>query len=76
MLTTLLVKLKPRFTSAPVLHLPDPEKPFVLEVDASETGVVVILLQQHSKPPKLHPCAFFSRKLFAEKRNYDVGNRE
>uniref|UniRef100_A0A9J7Y295 Gypsy retrotransposon integrase-like protein 1 n=1 Tax=Cyprinus carpio carpio TaxID=630221 RepID=A0A9J7Y295_CYPCA len=30
--------LKQRFTSAPILTLPDPELPFVLEVDASDVG--------------------------------------
>ena len=25
---------------------------------------------------KLHPCAFFSRRLSPAERNYDVGNRE
>ena len=27
-------------------------------------------------PPKLHPCAFYSRKLSPAERNYDVGDRE
>lgn len=67
-------ELKARFTSAPVLDLPYPDKPFVLEVDVSETGVGAILSQQHGQPPKLFPCAFFSRKLFAAERNYNVGN--
>ncbi|KAL0202498.1 hypothetical protein M9458_000516, partial [Cirrhinus mrigala] len=35
-----------------------------------------ILSQRHGNPGKLHPCAFFSRKLTAAERNYDVGNKE
>lgn len=34
--------LKVTFTSAPMLHLPDLDKPFVQKVDASETGVGAI----------------------------------
>ncbi|KAI2666704.1 Transposon Tf2-6 polyprotein [Labeo rohita] len=29
-----------------------------------------------SQPGKLHPCAFYSRKLTSAERNYDVGNKE
>lgn len=51
--------LKFRFTMAPVLRLPDPDYPFVLEVDSLETGVGAILFQRHGGPPKLFLCAFF-----------------
>jgi hypothetical protein len=54
--------LKHLFTSAPVLRQPDPTLPFTLEVEAS--GVGAILSQRVGTPPKSHPCAFFSRKLF------------
>uniref|UniRef100_A0AAQ4QM75 Gypsy retrotransposon integrase-like protein 1 n=5 Tax=Gasterosteus aculeatus aculeatus TaxID=481459 RepID=A0AAQ4QM75_GASAC len=64
------------FTSAPVLRHPDPALPFVVEVDASETGAGGVLSQRQGKPAKLHPCAFFSHKLTSAERNYDVGNRE
>ncbi len=68
--------LKKAFTSAPHLVHPNPELPFVVEVDASTTGVGAVLSQQQGTPPKLHPCAFFSRKLSPAERNYDIGNRE
>jgi len=35
-----------------------------------------VLSQQQGNPAKLHPCAFFSRKLSPAERNYDIGNRE
>ncbi|KAL0168962.1 hypothetical protein M9458_037184, partial [Cirrhinus mrigala] len=60
--------LRQRFSTAPILHHPDPDKPFVVEVDASSTGV--------GEPPKLFPCAYFSHKLSPAECNYDVGNRE
>ncbi|KAL0187602.1 hypothetical protein M9458_014701, partial [Cirrhinus mrigala] len=69
-------KLKARFTSAPILRHPDPELEFTVEVDASNTGIGAILSQRHGNPPKLFPCAFFSRKLSPAEQNYDVGNRE
>lgn len=68
--------LKERFTSAPVLRHPNPDLPFVVEVDASNTGVGAVLSQRQGIPEKMYPCAFFSRKLNSAERNYDVGNRE
>ncbi|KAI7809155.1 hypothetical protein IRJ41_000814, partial [Triplophysa rosa] len=68
--------LKQHFTSAPILVLPDPELPFVLEVDASDVGVGAVLSQRSKNTHKLHPCAFFSRRLSPTQRNYDIGNRE
>ncbi|KAK3507071.1 hypothetical protein QTP70_003881 [Hemibagrus guttatus] len=67
-------QLKDCFTSAPILRHPDPD--FVVEVDASSSGLGAILSQRHGEPGKLHPCAFYSRKLTAAEANYDVGNRE
>ncbi len=69
-------KLKRAFTSAPLLVHPSPRLPFVVEVDASTTGVGAVLSQQQGTPPKLHLCAFFSCKLSPAERNYDIGNRE
>ncbi|KAL0149399.1 hypothetical protein M9458_055296, partial [Cirrhinus mrigala] len=68
--------LRQRFTSAPILHHPDPERPFLVEVDASSTGVGAVLSQRQGEPPKMFPCAYFSHKLSPAERNYDVGNRE
>ncbi len=69
-------ELKARFTSAPILRHPDPERQFTVEVDASNMGVGAVLSQRHGEPAKLYPCALFSRKLSSAERNYDVGNRE
>ncbi|KAK3548353.1 hypothetical protein QTP70_010714 [Hemibagrus guttatus] len=68
--------LKQAFTTAPLLVHPDPELPFIVEVDASTTGVGAVLSQQQGNPRKLHPCAFFLRKLNPAEVNYDIGNRE
>ncbi|KAI2668804.1 Transposon Tf2-11 polyprotein [Labeo rohita] len=68
--------LRQRFTTAPILHHPDPEKPFIVEVDASSTGVGAVLSQRQGDPAKMFPCAYYSHKLSPAERNYDVGNRE
>lgn len=39
-------------------------------------GVGAVLSQQSTADRKLHPCAFFSRRLTPAEKNYDVGNRE
>ncbi len=69
-------RLKGLFTSAPILITPDPEKQFIVEVDASDVGVGAILSQRSSLDDKIHPCAFYSHRLSPAERNYDVGNRE
>ena len=69
-------RLKELFTDAPVLAHPDPSLAFIVEVDASEAGVGAMLSQRLGTPPKLRPCAFFSRKLSPAERNYDVGDWE
>ena len=55
-------RLKELFTNAPVLAHPAPSLAFIVEVDASEAGVRAMLAQRSCVPPKLRPCAFFSRK--------------
>ncbi|KAK3552956.1 hypothetical protein QTP86_029636 [Hemibagrus guttatus] len=69
-------QLKESFTSAPILRHPDPDLPFVVEVDASSNGLGAVLSQRHGEPGKLHPCAYYSQKLTVAECNYDVGNRE
>ncbi|KAK3554597.1 hypothetical protein QTP70_027889, partial [Hemibagrus guttatus] len=64
------------FTTAPLLIHPDPDKPFIVEVDASMTGVGAVLSQQQGNLSRLHPCVFFSSKLNLAERNYNIGNRE
>lgn len=66
--------LKKAFTTAPLLVHPD--RPFIVEVDASTTGVGAVLSHQQGNPSRLHPCAFFSRKLNPAEVNYDIGNQE
>ncbi|KAI2646374.1 Transposon Tf2-9 polyprotein [Labeo rohita] len=69
-------RLKTIFSTAPVLHHPDPERPFTVEVDASTIGVGAVLSQAVGDSSDLDPCAAFSRKLTPAEQNYDIGNRE
>lgn len=69
-------QIKQRFVSAPVLHHPNPELPFVVKADASNYSLGAILSQRQGTPLKLYPCAHHSRKLNAAQQNYDVGDRE
>ncbi|KAI2643793.1 Transposon Tf2-9 polyprotein [Labeo rohita] len=69
-------QLKKIFSTAPLLRHPDPERPFVVEVDASTIGVGAVLSQAAGDSSPLHPCAYFSKKLSPAEQNYDVGNRE
>jgi hypothetical protein len=64
------------FNSAPVQAHPDPSLAFIVEVDAAVAGIRAVLSQHSGTPPKLHPCAFFSKKLSQAKQNYDMGDRE
>ena len=62
----LLWLLRPVFSTAPILIMPNPEKQFIL-------GAV---LSQRAMDGKVHPCAYFSRHLSSAERNYAVGDRE
>ncbi len=68
--------LKSAFITAPILRHPDPHVPFVVEVDASTTGVRAVLSQHFDEPPRLQPCAYYSKKLSSAEQNYLIGNRE
>ncbi|KAI5086632.1 hypothetical protein C0J45_23314, partial [Silurus meridionalis] len=70
------LKLKRRFTEVPILIFPDPARQFVVEVDASGVGVGAVLSQVCPEDDRLHPCAFFSRRLSSSECNYLVGERE
>jgi hypothetical protein len=57
-----LEKIKSLLLENVVLDIPDPYKPYVLEVDSSDYAVGGVLSQQNSAG-ELRPVAFFSRKL-------------
>jgi hypothetical protein len=67
--------LKERILSDPVLKLPDPTKPFEVETDASDYAIGG-QLGQRDEQGKLHPVAFFSKKLSGPTLNYPVHDKE
>jgi hypothetical protein len=62
--------LKALLSSAPVLAIPDVDKPFEVWCDASGFAVGALLLQNG------RPCAYESRKLNGPKLNYHPGETE
>lgn len=53
-----------------------PEAAVIIKVDTSEVRVGAVLSQHFSEDNKFHPCAFFSWKLSAVERNYDMRKQE
>ncbi|KAK3572623.1 hypothetical protein QTP86_001125 [Hemibagrus guttatus] len=69
------LKLKELFTSAPSCPC-NPTQQFIVEVDASNLGVGVVLSQRNCGDNRLHPCAFFLHRLTLAEQNYAAGERE
>ena len=67
--------LKRMFCSAPVLSIPDPYKPFVVETDASNFAIGAVL-SQLDEINKLHPCAFMSKGLKNAEVRYNIFDKE
>jgi hypothetical protein len=68
-------ELKKRFTEAPILIIFDPEKEVVLETDASDYAIGACA-SQLGPDGKLHPIAFYSRKMSPAEANYDIHDKE
>ncbi|CAJ2508954.1 Uu.00g139800.m01.CDS01 [Anthostomella pinea] len=61
--------------SDPVTRLPDPEKEFEVETDVSDYALGG-QLGQRDENGKLHPVAFFSKKLYGPELNYQIHDKE
>jgi len=66
--------LKEKLTTAPVLLIPDPTKPFTLTTDASDIAIGAVLTQDCGKGEQ--PVAYESRKLSAAEQNYPTHEKE
>uniref|UniRef100_A0A8C2FI69 Gypsy retrotransposon integrase-like protein 1 n=1 Tax=Cyprinus carpio TaxID=7962 RepID=A0A8C2FI69_CYPCA len=63
-----------RLTTAPVLAFADPNKQYILHVDACLQGLGAVLYQEHSTG--LRPVAFASRKLSNAEQKYPIHQLE
>ena len=66
--------LKTALTQKPILRLPNFEKQFVLQTDASDSGLGAVLLQEHDGVNM--PVMYISRKLNAAETRYSTIERE
>ena len=67
--------LKQKLTTAPVLTYPDYSKPFILDTDASDTGIGAVLSQVDNEGNE-RVVAYASRLLSKPERQYCVTKRE
>jgi len=68
-------ELKKRVTDKPILGVADPGKPYEVETDASEFALGGQLGQRDAEG-RLHPIAFFSKKLNGPALNYQIHDKE
>ena len=68
--------IKRKLTEAPILQVYDPEKPVVLETDASQFAIGATLLQPVQDETDLRPVAYFSRKMNPAETRYATNERE
>ncbi|XP_026116332.1 uncharacterized protein LOC113094960 [Carassius auratus] len=66
--------LKEALSSSPVLHAPDFSCPFILQTDASDTGLGAVLSQE--KGGEEHPVVYISRKLTPAETRYAAVEKE
>ncbi|ESK80605.1 pro-pol protein [Moniliophthora roreri MCA 2997] len=67
--------LKAKFLQRPILQMPDDERPFIIEADASKWATGAVLKQQGSDG-ELHPCGYISHAFTPTERNYEIYDRE
>ncbi|GJP67944.1 hypothetical protein CLOP_g24702, partial [Closterium sp. NIES-67] len=67
-------QLKQALTSAPVLILPDPERDYVIEADASDQAVGAVLMQDQGNG--MQTIAYLSKKLHGAELNYPIHDKE
>jgi len=67
--------LKEAFCSAPVLTHWTPDRPIIVETDASDYALAAILSIE-LESGQIHPVAFHSRKFTTTELNYDVHDKE
>ncbi len=69
------VTLKDQLAAAPVLAIADTSKQFIVHTDASAHAIGAVL-SQHDDTGRLHPVAYYSRKLTSTQAAYSTFQRE
>ena len=64
-------RLKELLASSPILKFPDFKCPFILETDASGSGLGAVLAQEQPDGTT-HPIAYASRSLQKHEQNYGI----
>ena len=67
-------KLKCLITQEPILKIPDFDRKFFLQTDASDLGVGAVLLQEYDGIK--YPLAFYSRKFLEQHKRYSIIEKE
>lgn len=68
-------KLKGALQESPVLKIAEPDRPFIVQIDASDRGLGAVLSQRDTAGLE-HPVAFASRKLYPREEKYAVVEKE
>jgi hypothetical protein len=66
----IFTEIKNKWSEDLRLHIPDPNGSFILECDASNTGIGAVLYENEN------PVAFISRNLSSAEMNYSITERE
>ncbi|XP_054719150.1 uncharacterized protein LOC129228494 [Uloborus diversus] len=66
--------LKGSLLKSPILYAPDFSKEFILQTDASESGMRIVLAQMHNGEE--HPVLYLSKKFSKAEKNYSVIEKE
>src|SRR5271163_2003065 len=67
--------MKKKFQESPVLLMPDPRKPFIVEADTLKYASGAVLQQQDTNGD-WHPHAYLSKSFNKTERNYEIYDRE
>ncbi|GBM51196.1 Retrovirus-related Pol polyprotein from transposon 17.6 [Araneus ventricosus] len=68
-------ELKRKLTNQPVLYAPNYEQEFIIQTDASDLGMGVVMSQRDSKNEG-HPILYLSKKFSDAERKYSTTERE
>jgi len=67
-------QIKQLLSKEPILKLPDLDRPFIVQSDASSQALGACLIQEYDGVE--HPVMYTSKKLLPREQNYSVGERE